>query len=149
MKEVVVVIPYAGDRVLLQLRDDKAGIDFPGHWGFFGGSMDEGETAAQAAARELLEETGYEPEDLLYLKTDHLWSLDDLTSHAFYCSLEEPIEALDLNEGMDWGLFSLAEVQMHSLRSGRFARDFPVIPHIYVANTINDVFARVASISAN
>ena len=144
MKEVVVVLPCAGDRILMQLRDECANIDFPGHWGFFGGSIDAGESAAHAAVRELREETGYSPENLHYLRTEKLWRLDDLTSHSFYCRLSEPLANLNLNEGMDWGLFSVAEVRSERLRSDRFGRNFPVIPHMYVVNTISDILDELA-----
>ena len=127
----------------MQLRDEKPSIDFPGHWGFFGGSLDEGESAREAAVRELREETSYQAEELHYLKTDELWSLDNLKSHAFYCLLADSLESLSLNEGMDWGLFSVSEVESYSLHSARFARSFPVIPHVYVVNTISDVLARI------
>lgn len=44
-------------RVLLQERDEHAAID-PEHWGLPGGHVDDGETFAAAAQRELAEETG-------------------------------------------------------------------------------------------
>jgi 8-oxo-dGTP diphosphatase len=146
MKEVVVIIPYVGDRVLMQLRDDKKEIDFPGHWGFFGGSLDEGESAQEAATRELAEETGYSPVELHYLKTDQLWSLDDLTSHSFYCYLSKSLGNLKLNEGMDWGLFSIDDIQSNHLRSDKFSRLFPVIPHAYVVDTINLVYDKLTTL---
>src|SRR3546814_18730092 len=40
----------------MQLRDDFAGIRFPGAWGLFGGHLDPGESPEEAIARELLEE---------------------------------------------------------------------------------------------
>lgn len=54
--------------VLLQLRDDKPGIYYPGLWSIPGGAVEANETPVQAAMRELEEETGYklstEPEPL-------------------------------------------------------------------------------------
>lgn len=43
-------------RYLLQLRDDTPQIWFPGHWGFFGGSVDPNESEIKALRRELREE---------------------------------------------------------------------------------------------
>jgi len=41
---------------VVQRRDDLATIFFPGHWGCFGGAVEEGETPADAMRRELQEE---------------------------------------------------------------------------------------------
>jgi len=49
-----------GGRYLLQLRDNKPGIFFPGHWGCFGGASDPGESPQQTLVRELGEELGLE-----------------------------------------------------------------------------------------
>ncbi len=50
------VIVLDDGRYLLQLRDDKPGIFFPGHWGLFGGGVEPGERPADALRRELREE---------------------------------------------------------------------------------------------
>ena len=47
-------------RYLLQLRDNKEGIFFPGHLGLFGGGVDVGERPVDALRRELKEELGLE-----------------------------------------------------------------------------------------
>ena len=44
------------DQVLLQLRDDREGIFFPNHWGFFGGACEDGEDFSESLIRELEEE---------------------------------------------------------------------------------------------
>jgi 8-oxo-dGTP pyrophosphatase MutT (NUDIX family) len=52
----IIVVDRAG--YLLQLRDNKPEIFFPGHWGLFGGAIDPGEDAEAALGRELDEELG-------------------------------------------------------------------------------------------
>jgi len=45
------------DKYLLQLRDNKKNIFFPGFWGLFGGRLDRNEIHAKAIKREINEET--------------------------------------------------------------------------------------------
>jgi 8-oxo-dGTP pyrophosphatase MutT (NUDIX family) len=52
------VIVLEDGRYLLQLRDLKPGIFYPGHWGLFGGAIDGDETPEAALRRELREEIG-------------------------------------------------------------------------------------------
>ena len=44
------------DCLLMQYRDDKPDIFYPGHWGLFGGEVDDGEEPETALKRELFEE---------------------------------------------------------------------------------------------
>lgn len=51
------IIVAPNDKVLLQLRDTKPGIFYPGHWGFFGGALEaEDATPGDGLRRELNEE---------------------------------------------------------------------------------------------
>ena len=67
-KKVVVAFLHKGfDLYLLQLRDFKSSIIYPGHWGAFGGAMEEGESPETAICRELIEEIGYNQRCLIFL----------------------------------------------------------------------------------
>jgi len=55
---VAAIIQREDGKYLLQKRDDYPHIWYPGHWGCFGGAIDEGESPQQALQRELQEELG-------------------------------------------------------------------------------------------
>lgn len=134
--EVVVILPYIDNKVLLQLRDIKEGIAFPGCWGFFGGSIDEGETPEDASWRELFEEIGYRPKIMYKIGFDLIPYLKNLLSHAFCCPLTIPVEEIELREGLDVGLFSIEEITTKELFSHKMGRSFPVIEIPYLGDTI-------------
>lgn len=56
----VALIVLDDGRYLMQLRDQKPGIFYPGHWGLFGGALEPGEDADVALLRELREELNLE-----------------------------------------------------------------------------------------
>jgi 8-oxo-dGTP pyrophosphatase MutT (NUDIX family) len=64
---VAALIVLEDGRYLMQLRDQKPGIFYPGHWGLFGGALDPGETVEQALIRELDEELGLRAKDACYV----------------------------------------------------------------------------------
>jgi len=139
-KEVVVILPYVNRKVLMQLRDMKEGINFPGCWGFFGGSIDEGETPENASERELLEEIGYKPRVMYKLGFDIVPNLGDLPIHAYCCHLTTPVKDIELMEGIDLGLFSLKEIMAKELYSRKMGRSFPVIETPYLVKTIEKLW---------
>lgn len=53
---VAALLQLADGRYLMQLRDSKADIFYPDHWGCFGGAVDAGEAPVAALVRELEEE---------------------------------------------------------------------------------------------
>jgi 8-oxo-dGTP pyrophosphatase MutT (NUDIX family) len=55
---VAALLQLADGRYVLQLRDAKANIFYPDHWGCFGGAVDAGESESDAIVRELGEELG-------------------------------------------------------------------------------------------
>lgn len=53
---VAAIVVVDRERYLMQLRDDIPNIWYPGHWGLFGGAVDDGEDEIAALCRELREE---------------------------------------------------------------------------------------------
>ncbi len=67
----IITVGEAG--YLMQQRDARSDIWYPGYWGLFGGSLENGEDAAIALARELAEELELkiEPQQLhFFMKLD-------------------------------------------------------------------------------
>lgn len=63
---VAAIILLEDGRYLLQHRDELPFIWYPGHWGCFGGAVDDGEEPMQALARELYEEIEFRLNDAKY-----------------------------------------------------------------------------------
>lgn len=98
-------------RYLLQHRDDRQGIFFPGCWGNFGGGIDDGETRAQALSREVLEELQFEVNAAKFFCTltlDFDFSgLGNIPRHFYEICIDES-DLLRMNqlEGQGMALFS-------------------------------------------
>ena len=110
---------------LLQLRDDINGITAPGCWGLFGGHLESGESADQALQRELIEEIGWCPADV------RLWirhSTAQRTAHIFLGELQKDLHELELNEGQDMVLASVAELRAGRILSPRLNELRPLAP---------------------
>jgi 8-oxo-dGTP pyrophosphatase MutT (NUDIX family) len=58
------IIVLNGRDYVLQLRDMRSDIWYPGHWGLFGGQNLPGEAPEASIRRELVEELGFEPPKL-------------------------------------------------------------------------------------
>ena len=106
----VKAIIYSGDRILLQLRDQKQDIFYPGVWGLFGGGVDVGEKPIDALKRELLEEIGLEIKSAKLLFS---WNHGKYNSilHFFLVPLTVELEKLFLNEGQGMDLFSIVQIK--------------------------------------
>ena len=127
-KKVVIIFLHNNfDSYLLQLRDFKSKIIYPGHWGAFGGAIEEGESPRTALGRELIEEIGYAPEAFNYFR-EISKDEDRLKIHMFYSNLNVSLAELCLMEGVDMGLFTREEILSKNLYSNKLKKKFPMVP---------------------
>ncbi|WP_019070642.1 NUDIX domain-containing protein [Streptomyces hokutonensis] len=92
--------------VLLQLRDDKPDIAWPGHWSMPGGGPEAGETPRETILRELREETRIVP-DVIEEVAVTAYEKDKTPPHVFVTLWEGAENELVLGEGQDLRLFPL------------------------------------------
>jgi 8-oxo-dGTP diphosphatase len=109
----IVLIDESG-RVLLQLRDEKDWIPFPGMWALPGGMLEEGETPAECIRREVFEEMGIE------LAADRVRHVETRrrsygVEHTFTAGLTIDAGDIDLTEGQAVEWFTAAEVARMTL----------------------------------
>ncbi len=116
--EVAIAILHQGNQFLLQLRDDNPAIIYPGYWAFCGGHLEPGEDADTAVRRELMEEIAYVPNGLKLFERSTTEGPDKIVIRNFYQAvLTVPVESLEVNEGQELGLATLADIQ----RGDRFS----------------------------
>ena len=105
------LIVTADGRYLLQHRDDKPEIFFPGYWGNFGGALEPGETPADALRRELFEELAFDPPEMTPFATLGLdfsfAGLGVVARHVFEVPIAaDQVASMRLGEGQAMALFS-------------------------------------------
>lgn len=106
--QVAIAILHQNNQFLMQLRDNIPTILYPGVWAFFGGHLDPGEHPNDAVVRELAEEIGYRPPTIAPFRA---YADGQIIRHVFHGPLTVPIHDLELNEGWDLGLLSVADIQ--------------------------------------
>ncbi len=121
---VAIAILTQGNKVLMQLRDDIPNIIYPGHWGFFGGHLETGETPKIALEREIMEEISYRiptsQTHLFGVYSDRLNtdSTRNVHRHVFQAPLTVAITELQLNEGWDMALLT----RENALEGGAYSK---------------------------
>jgi 8-oxo-dGTP pyrophosphatase MutT (NUDIX family) len=104
MKKNVIAIIMKDSKILLQLRDSKKNIIFPGKWGFFGGALNVNESHFKAIKRELFEELNIK--NFKSLKFVNKYFSAKYKSF-FYIYILKLNEKIILKEGYDCDVFSL------------------------------------------
>lgn len=102
LRTVAGVVLLRSDRAaLLQLRDNKPGLNAAGLWVFPGGHCDAGESLEAGALREFQEETGYRCAQLRWLTSfchpsDNLQSMYEL---SFFAGNYDGVQSVQCYEG--------------------------------------------------
>lgn len=116
-------ILYREDRFLLQLRDDFPHILYPGHWGFFGGHIEVGETPESGLIRELEEEITYKPTSVRLFRT---FTNSNRYAYIYSVSLTVTLDQLQQNEGQDMTLADLDAIKTGTIYSQKLQEYRPM-----------------------
>ncbi len=110
-KEGVSAIPFNPQgKILLQQRDDRPDLRYPGCWTTFGGAIEDGETPEEAMRRELLKEVELELPMKLWKVRDEIVEVPGHPvvkgkNYIFVGRIDQPAENIKLNEGQALGYF--------------------------------------------
>jgi 8-oxo-dGTP pyrophosphatase MutT (NUDIX family) len=110
---VAAVIVLDDGSYLMQLRDQKSGIFYPGHWGLFGGAIDTGENPETALRRELKEELRLTVSSIRYLTEFTFdYGQSGRISRYFYETrvAAASLHGLTLREGVEMRAFMASDI---------------------------------------
>lgn len=121
---VCALIVLEDGRYLMQMRDDRPGVFFPGHWGLFGGAVERGETPEEALQRELAEELHFQPTAYTYFSRMDIdyGSVGDIVRYRQFYEIrisEVERRRLVLGEGREIGAFAAPDLLL----------TLPVVPY--------------------
>lgn len=110
---VVAMILHRDGGVLLQHRDDRPDIEWPGAWSLFAGRVEPGETPEAAALREIEEELELRLQPPLSLV--HHFESDGREQFVFHAPLRVPPAELTLREGQGMALVPAGEMDLYAI----------------------------------
>ena len=106
---VVVVLEDREGKIIFQLRDNRPGVGSRNCWGLFGGFIEQDESPAHAAVREIQEELGssLDPAKLSFLGT--VETQTGLQLHIFHYPVTGELDNAVLREGQTYASVSPEE----------------------------------------
>lgn len=117
--EVSILIPYKLNNgqvfVFLQKRDSNAKV-LPGHFSFFGGKVENGESLKEALEREIKEELGVVLNNYNFLGTYQSFKDKSITLNVYFTKVNNNFEKeIKVNEGEYGKFFSESEMLLESM----------------------------------
>ena len=110
---VSAILINAHGQLLLQQRDDNPAIRYPGHWSLFGGTIEDGESPADAVAREVKEEIDFEMRNFGLFRE---FVQNNKREFAFAGGLTASLDELTLSEGQGMKFFHPSELTQLQIR---------------------------------
>ena len=105
-------IIFVKNKYLLQLRENKKNIYFPGFWGVFGGLLEKNEGFEKGLEREVKEETNLNVKASKMILSNNFRFLDYKIRYRMYfeCKVLDK-NKINLNEGRDFKFYSFKELR--------------------------------------
>lgn len=109
------ILVNARGEMLLQQRDNKPELLYPGCWSTFGGAVEADETPHEAIRRELLEEIELEPSLTLWQTFTHEYIYQGrptlVEQYVYYGAVDLEADEIALNEGQALAFFNRADLE--------------------------------------
>jgi 8-oxo-dGTP diphosphatase len=123
IQSVGVLLRNPRGQILLQQRDHKPGLSFPGCWTTFGGRVEDHETPDEAMRRELLEEIELAPTVKLWKMFERPHQLVDgllvtVEQYVYVGDIDLEVSEIILNEGQALGYFSADDLDSLQIAFG-------------------------------
>ena len=109
---VTVALFTYGHKLVMQLRDSRPGIEYPGYWSLISGWIEQGESPITAIRREIQEElSDSSGAPIRYGKLYYLWCCNRMDrpwcEYYFNAKVETPSDDIVIHEGQRVGVMSL------------------------------------------
>ncbi len=104
-KAVAIFLVNSHGEILMQLRDNKTEISYPGYWSLFGGHIEEDENIVDAAKREVFEEIGENINNLEFLQKVYISKYDEEV-YFLKARINQKIEEIEITEGQEAKYFA-------------------------------------------
>lgn len=108
-RSVGAILVNARGEMLLQQRENKSELLYPGHWSTFGDAVEPDETPDEAIRRELLEEIELQPELTLWQMFEHRYVYQGrptaVEQYIYVGRVDAEAGAIALHEGQALGFF--------------------------------------------
>jgi len=136
LKKVTTAFIYSKNKLLLQLRDEKKGIVYPGRWGLIGGALNKDEDPYDGIKREISEEISIINLKELNFVDTFLNSKNGNVMHYIFRACLLDSSKIILNEGIEYSFFTKSDFFRgykisKKLKKICFTVDHPIMKKFY------------------